>query len=71
LIAGQPAWRCTSDAHVCPLSDGPKPHAGGVVASGSTTVRIGGLFAARQGDVVGEAGPPNTIAQGAPTVSIG
>jgi uncharacterized Zn-binding protein involved in type VI secretion len=32
---------------------------------------IGGLPAARQGDMVVEAGPPNTIAQGATTVMIG
>ena len=35
------------------------------------TVRIGGLFAARQGDMVVEAGAPNSIAMGAPTVMIG
>jgi uncharacterized Zn-binding protein involved in type VI secretion len=71
LIGGQPAWRCTSDTHVCPLSDGPKPHVGGVVEVGSTTVMIGGMFAARQGDSVVEAGAPNAIAIGAPTVMIG
>jgi len=71
LIAGQPAWRAGSDTHACPLSDGPKPHVGGVVAVGSTTVTIGGLPAARQGDTVVEAGPPNAIAAGAPTVRIG
>jgi uncharacterized Zn-binding protein involved in type VI secretion len=38
---------------------------------GSTTVLIGGLPAARQGDRVVEAGPPNAIAVGAPTVTIG
>ena len=32
LIGGMPAWRAMSDAHICPLSDGPKPHAGGVVS---------------------------------------
>ena len=71
LIAGLPAWRATADSHVCPLSDGPKPHAGGVVAVGSVTVMIGGLPAARQGDLVVEVGPPNAIAAGAPTVTIG
>jgi uncharacterized Zn-binding protein involved in type VI secretion len=71
LIAGQPAWRALADTHVCPLSDGPKPHVGGVVAMGSTTVMIGGLPAARQGDMVVEAGAPNAIMQGAPTVLIG
>lgn len=71
MIGGMPAWRATSDTHTCPLSDGPKPHVGGVVAVGSVTVRIGGLFATRQGDMVVEAGAPNSIAMGAPTVMIG
>jgi uncharacterized Zn-binding protein involved in type VI secretion len=71
LIAGQPAWRATVDTHVCPLVDGTRPHVGGTVALGSTTVRIGGAPAARQGDLVVEAGSPNTIAMGATTVLIG
>ncbi len=71
LIGGMPSWRATSDSHVCPLSDGPKPHAGGVVAVGSMTVMIGGLPASRQGDMVVEVGPPNAIALGSLTVMIG
>jgi uncharacterized Zn-binding protein involved in type VI secretion len=71
LIAGQPAWRAGGDVHACPLFDGPKPHVGGVVAVGSVTVLIGGLPAARQGDLVVEVGAPNAIALGAPTVIIG
>ena len=70
-IGGMPAWRALSDSHTCPLSDGPKPHGGGVVTMASLTVKIGGLAAARQGDMVTEAGPPNTITTGAPTVNIG
>ncbi len=70
-IAGQPAWRAGSDTHVCPLVDVLKPHVGGVVAVGSATVIIGGLPAARQSDMVVEAGAPNAIAAGAPTVMIG
>jgi len=70
LIAGQPAWRAGSDVHACPLVDGVKPHVGGVVALGSLTVMIGGLPAARQGDQIVEAGAPNAIALGAPTVLI-
>ena len=69
-IGGKDAWR-VSDAHICPLSDGPKPHAGGAVAVGSVTVMIGGLPAARVGDMVVEAGPPDPISSGAPTVNIG
>jgi uncharacterized Zn-binding protein involved in type VI secretion len=71
LIGNLPAWRATADSHVCPLSDGPKPHGGGVVAVGSMTVQIGGLPAARMGDMVVEAGPPNAILGGEPTVLIG
>jgi uncharacterized Zn-binding protein involved in type VI secretion len=71
LIGGQPAWRVGTDVHVCPLSDGPKPHVGGTVAIGSMTVSIGGAPAARQGDMVVEAGAPNSIAMGCPTVTIG
>jgi uncharacterized Zn-binding protein involved in type VI secretion len=38
---------------------------------GSLTVNICGSPAARQGDKVVEAGPPNAIAMGAMTVKIG
>src|SRR5215510_5948838 len=71
LIEGKPAWRVGVDTHLCPLVDGLKPHVGGVVAVGSMTVMIGGLPAARQGDLVVEIGPPNAILLGAPTVFIG
>jgi uncharacterized Zn-binding protein involved in type VI secretion len=47
------------------------PHVGGVVAMGSLTVLINNLPAARQGDMVVEAGPPNAIAMGCPLVEIG
>lgn len=71
MIVGQPAWRANSDMHACPLADGVKPHAGGVVEKGSVTVMIGGLPAARQGDKVVEVGAFNVITSGAPTVTIG
>lgn len=71
LIGGMPAWRATSDTHTCPLSDGPKPHVGGVVAKGTMIVLINNMPAARQGDTVTEAGPPNSIAVGLPTVQLG
>lgn len=71
LIAGQPAWRAGGDVHVCPLVNGVQPHVGGMVASGSVSVRIGGLFAARQTDQITEPGGPNLIAGGATTVLIG
>jgi len=71
LIGNMPAWRATVDMHVCPLFTGVVPHVGGVVAMGSTTVLIGGVPAARQGDMIVESGPPNSIAMGEPTVLIG
>jgi uncharacterized Zn-binding protein involved in type VI secretion len=71
LIGGKPAWRATADIHTCPLFDTLKPHVGGVVAVGSVTVLINNLPAARQSDQVVEAGAPNPIALGEPTVLIG
>jgi uncharacterized Zn-binding protein involved in type VI secretion len=71
LIGGQPAWRAASDLHTCPLATGPQPHVGGVVAVGSSTVLVDGMPAARQGDMIAENGPPNTIISGDPTVLIG
>jgi uncharacterized Zn-binding protein involved in type VI secretion len=71
LIGGLPAWRAAADFHVCPLFNGLQPHVGGTVAVGSMTVLIGGLSAARQGDIIVEAGGPNTIVVGEPTVLIG
>ena len=71
LIGGQPAWRVGSDVHACPLVTGLVPHVGGVVAAGSFTVLINNLPAARQGDLIVEAGPPNAIVLGCPTVIIG
>ena len=54
-----------------PVAHGVQPHVGGTVAAGSATVLIGGLPAARQTDTLVEAGGPNPIAAGAPTVLIG
>jgi uncharacterized Zn-binding protein involved in type VI secretion len=71
LIGGAPAWRAGVDFHMCPLFNGPQPHVGGMAALASTTVMIGGLPAARQGDSIVEAGGPNTIVGGLPTVLIG
>jgi uncharacterized Zn-binding protein involved in type VI secretion len=74
LIGGMRAWRATADFHDCPLSTPatpPVPHVGGVVAMGSATVLINNLPATRQGDIIVEAGPPNTITAGCPTVLIG
>ena len=74
LIGGMPAWRATADFHACPLATPgtpPIPHVGGVVSKGSATVLINNLPAARQGDMIVESGPPNTITMGCPTVLIG
>ena len=71
LIGGSPAWRSAADFHACPLVTGVVPHVGGVVAMGSATVLIGGIPAARVGDMIVESGPPNSIAMGEMTVMIG
>ena len=71
LIGGMPVWRATTDFHTCPLVSGTVPHVGGVVAQGSTTVLINNLPAARQGDLITESGPSNSIVAGCPVVLIG
>jgi uncharacterized Zn-binding protein involved in type VI secretion len=71
LIGNRPAWRATADMHKCPLTSGPAPHVGGVVMKGSLTVLINNLPAARMGDTIVEAGPPNTITEGSESVMIG
>jgi uncharacterized Zn-binding protein involved in type VI secretion len=61
-----------SDIHICPIPVPIPPHGPGFVTNGSTTVVIGNLCAARQGDQVFEAcGGPDPIAMGFPTVMIG
>ncbi len=67
-----PAAARTTDMHVCPMSDGPKPHVGGPILPGSnTTVLIGGQPAAVVGDSCTCAGPPDTIVAGSSSVMIG
>jgi uncharacterized Zn-binding protein involved in type VI secretion len=70
LIGGMPAWKAGTDFHTCPLVTG-ITHVGGVVAVGSVTVLINNMPAVRQGDTIVEAGPPNTVGLGCPTVLIG
>ena len=66
-----PAARIT-DMHVCPASDGPKPHVGGpIVGPGVPTVLIGGLPAAVVGDTATCTGPPDSLTVGSGTVQIG
>lgn len=60
------------DMHICPLSDGPKPHVGGpILPPGTPTVLIEGMPAAVLGDTCTCAGPPDTIIAGSGTVLIG
>ncbi len=66
-----PAAR-VSDMHVCPMFTGPVPHVGGpILPPGCPTVLIGGLPAARVGDMCTCVGPPDTIIMGSTTVLIG
>jgi uncharacterized Zn-binding protein involved in type VI secretion len=68
---GQPAARMT-DMHVCPMVTGLVPHVGGpILPPCCPTVLIGGLPAARVGDMATCAGPPDVIALGSFTVLIG
>jgi uncharacterized Zn-binding protein involved in type VI secretion len=57
--------------HACPLITVLVPHVSGIVPMGSVTVLINSLPAARQGDLIVEAAPPNSIVMGCPTVEIG
>jgi uncharacterized Zn-binding protein involved in type VI secretion len=68
---GSPAARIT-DMHVCPMVTGMVPHVGGpILPAGEPTVLLGGLPAARVGDMATCTGPPDTIAAGSGTVMIG
>lgn len=68
---GTPAARIT-DMHVCPMVTGTVPHVGGpVLPPGDPTVFIGGLPAARVGDMATCTGPPDSIIMGSATVLIG
>jgi uncharacterized Zn-binding protein involved in type VI secretion len=72
---GKPAARA-ADMHVCPMvTPGvpPIPHVGGpILPPGCPTVLIGGMPAARVGDMATCVGPPDTIIPpGSPTVLIG
>lgn len=64
-----------ADMHVCPMvTPGipPVPHVGGpVTGPGCPTVLIGGMPAARVGDMATCVGPPDSIVKGSATVMIG
>ena len=66
-----PAAR-VSDLHTCPMVTVLVPHVGGpILPPGAPTVLIGGLPAARMGDLATCTGPPDVIVSGSPTVLIG
>ncbi len=67
-----PAAR-VNDMHVCPMvNPGPAPHVGGpILPAGEPTVLIGGMPAARLGDMATCSGPPDTIVSGSSSVMIG
>jgi uncharacterized Zn-binding protein involved in type VI secretion len=69
-----PAARLT-DFHECPMQTPavvPIPHVGGpITGPGATNVLIGGLPAARVGDMLVCVGPPDSIIKGSATVMIG
>lgn len=68
---GQPAARI-NDMHVCPMTTGPVPHVGGpILPPGEPTVLIGGMPAAKVGDMATCTGPPDSIVAGSSTVLIG
>ena len=70
----QPAARI-SDLHTCPMATPgtpPIPHVGGpILPPGEPRVMIGGLPAARVGDMCTCVGPPDSIVKGSLTVLIG
>jgi uncharacterized Zn-binding protein involved in type VI secretion len=68
---GQPAARLT-DMHVCPMVTVLVPHVGGPIAApGAITTLIGGMPAARVGDMCVCVGPPDVIVLGSFTTLIG
>lgn len=60
------------DMHTCPMVTGTVPHVGGpVLPPGAPTVLIGGMPAAKLGDMLTCTGPPDSIIAGSGTVMIG
>lgn len=63
------------DMHTCPMvtpGTPPVPHVGGtIMPPGEPTVLIGGMPAARVGDMAACVGPPDSIIKGSGTVLIG
>jgi len=60
------------DMHTCPMVTGTVPHVGGAILPPATpTVLIGGMAAAKVGDMCTCTGPPDSIIAGSGTVMIG
>ncbi|WKE65728.1 PAAR domain-containing protein [Gallaecimonas kandeliae] len=66
---GKPA-AVIGSMHVCPKVTGNVPHVGGPVAMGSSSVFIGGIPAARVGDMCVCVGPPDKVSKGSSSVTI-
>ena len=65
-----PAAR-VGDMHTCPMVTGVVPHVGGpILPPGAPTVLIGGMPAARMGDMCVCTGPPDSIILGSTKVMI-
>jgi uncharacterized Zn-binding protein involved in type VI secretion len=65
-----PAAR-VGDMHTCPMVTGVVPHVGGpILPPGAPTVLIGGMPAARMGDMCVCTGPPDAIILGSTKVMI-
>lgn len=59
------------DMHTCPVVTGTVPHVGGpVLPPGAPTVMIGGMPAAKVGDMLTCTGPPDSIVAGSSSVMI-
>lgn len=70
-----PAAARLTDLHQCPMSTpavpAPIPHVGGPIAGpGAPSVLIGGLPAAKVGDLAVCVGPPDAIVKGSATVKV-
>jgi uncharacterized Zn-binding protein involved in type VI secretion len=67
-----PAAARINDMHVCPMVTGTVPHVGGpILPPGEATVLIGGVPAAKVGDMAVCTGPPDSILTGSSSVLIG
>lgn len=67
-----PAAARITDMHTCPMVTGNVPHVGGpILPPGEATVLIGGLPAAKVGDMATCSGPPDSIVAGSSSVFIG